>query len=226
MKTLADRVRTRRETLNISQAELARRIGAKAQVVQSLEGNPNQQTTKYLVALANALGTTAEWLAHGRGPETKQELLRGRVQEDDLHWVPEVTWREFADLARGLSMLQIYESDGRIFKPLHRPDIPPGGNGIVALPIGDDSMCPQSGIGFIPGNTIFVDIFSPVRPGDFVVAVQHGSDEPLFRQYRVLSDNPLCAQLIPLNENYPTVDFKESRGDVIAGRMIEYSQKY
>jgi phage repressor protein C with HTH and peptisase S24 domain len=66
MKTIGDRVRERRTLLKLSQPQLAKKVGGITyQSIQQLEAGGG---TKHLVAIAKALGVTAEWLQDGNGP--------------------------------------------------------------------------------------------------------------------------------------------------------------
>jgi len=56
----------RRVEINVSQAELARRIGSSQQAIASLEGN-RTKTFRNLLGLAQVLGVSPTWLATGRG---------------------------------------------------------------------------------------------------------------------------------------------------------------
>jgi len=65
-KTLADRVKERRRALGLSQPQLARKVGGITyQAIQQLEAGGG---SRHLVAIARALGVTAEWLQDGVGP--------------------------------------------------------------------------------------------------------------------------------------------------------------
>ena len=65
-KTLADRVKERRHALGLSQPQLAKKVGGITyQAIQQLE---NGGGSRHLVAIARALGVTAEWLQDGVGP--------------------------------------------------------------------------------------------------------------------------------------------------------------
>ena len=64
--TIGDRVRERRAALGLSQPQLAKKVGGITyQAIQQLEAGGG---TKHLVAIARALGVTAEWLQDGQGP--------------------------------------------------------------------------------------------------------------------------------------------------------------
>jgi phage repressor protein C with HTH and peptisase S24 domain len=64
-KSPGDRVRERRHALKLSQPQLAKKAGITYQAIQQLEAGGG---SKHLVAIARALGVTAEWLADGAGP--------------------------------------------------------------------------------------------------------------------------------------------------------------
>jgi phage repressor protein C with HTH and peptisase S24 domain len=67
-KTPGDRVRERRAALKLSQPQLAKKAGITYQAIQQLEAGGG---SKHLVAIARALGVTAEWLADGMGPSPR-----------------------------------------------------------------------------------------------------------------------------------------------------------
>lgn len=62
--TIGSRIRNRRKTLQLSQADLAKAAGVSQQMIGKLETGVASETGK-LVPLAEALGVTAEWLATG-----------------------------------------------------------------------------------------------------------------------------------------------------------------
>lgn len=61
--TLGDRIRSRREELQMSQEELATRLGYKSRsTIAKIESGENDLTQSKIVAFAEALSTTARWL--------------------------------------------------------------------------------------------------------------------------------------------------------------------
>ena len=66
MKTLADRVRARRNELKLSQGELGKKIGVGQSSIGNIESGRNKSAT-FLPQLANALGVNGLWLAEGKG---------------------------------------------------------------------------------------------------------------------------------------------------------------
>jgi phage repressor protein C with HTH and peptisase S24 domain len=74
-KSLGDRVRERRRALGLSQPQLAKKVGGITyQAIQQLEAGGG---SRHLVAIARALGVTAEWLQDGAGP-TPPKLVAAR----------------------------------------------------------------------------------------------------------------------------------------------------
>ncbi|MBQ9214192.1 MAG: helix-turn-helix transcriptional regulator [Neisseriaceae bacterium] len=64
MNTIAERLRTRRKALNLTQKELAKKIGVSQGAIGQLESGRNQNTTK-IYELAAALAVDTEWLLYG-----------------------------------------------------------------------------------------------------------------------------------------------------------------
>lgn len=92
-----------------------------------------------------------------------------------------------------------------------------------ALEIEGNSMLPD----FRPGDRIIVDPDVSPMPGDFVVA-KNGKQMATFKKYRPRGMNEQGQQvfeLIPLNEDYPTMrsDIEHLR---IIGTMVEHRKKY
>lgn len=71
MSDIAKRIKERRETLRISQSELARRIGVSQVSVSMYESG--ETTPKLLIAakLASVLGMTCEELVNGKADENE-----------------------------------------------------------------------------------------------------------------------------------------------------------
>jgi SOS-response transcriptional repressor LexA len=92
-----------------------------------------------------------------------------------------------------------------------------------ALEIDGDSMLPD----FRPGDRVIVDPEIAPNPGDFVVA-KNGREEATFKKYRprgIGPDGNMIFELVPLNDDYPTM-----RSDVeslrVIGVMVEHRKKY
>lgn len=91
-----------------------------------------------------------------------------------------------------------------------------------ALEIEGDSMLPE----FRPGDLVIIEPEWEPRPGEYVAA-KNGRDEATFKKYRqrgVDANGNVVFELVPLNEDYPTL-----RSDVtpltIIGVMAEHRRK-
>lgn len=87
MSDIGDRIKERRKVLNLSQAALAARVGMTQSGVKSLETNPKQKT-RSIVALAQVLGVTPEWLETGKAPNSSgQETTQNIPMPPDFgYW--------------------------------------------------------------------------------------------------------------------------------------------
>ena len=66
---IGDRIKDAREKANISQSELARKMGIKASSVQEWERNETSPRRHRIKPLAEALGVSPQWLEFGTEPE-------------------------------------------------------------------------------------------------------------------------------------------------------------
>lgn len=74
METFANRVRTLREQLGLTQTELANLCGLKQPDISKIELGRIQQTIEIL-GLSRALGVSPDWLATGNGPKYTNNLI-------------------------------------------------------------------------------------------------------------------------------------------------------
>ncbi|WP_394239909.1 helix-turn-helix domain-containing protein [Vibrio astriarenae] len=74
LTTLGKRVKYARRTLaDLTQLELAEKIGVKQPTISALEKDESS-TTRYIVEIADALNVNAHWLNTGRGRMEKVEI--------------------------------------------------------------------------------------------------------------------------------------------------------
>jgi len=64
METISDRIKRKRLALNLSQVELAEKIGIKQQSLQQIEAG-NTKRPRFILELANALNCDPNWLMYG-----------------------------------------------------------------------------------------------------------------------------------------------------------------
>lgn len=94
VNTFAERLKTRRNELGFSQAQLAKKAGVSQSTIGMLEKGRRQEPRK-LLAIAKALGVRAEWLESGVNPMlvgTSGDLERAgpavQVNEQSPAWPP------------------------------------------------------------------------------------------------------------------------------------------
>lgn len=92
-----------------------------------------------------------------------------------------------------------------------------------ALEIDGLSMLPE----FRPGDRVLVDPKIAPRPGDFVVA-KNTREEATFKKYRLRGQDARgndVFELVPLNEDFPTIRSDEHQL-VVIGVMVEHRKRY
>lgn len=176
MENLATRIRLTRESLKITQGELAKRAGVSQGTIGNLESG-FRKTAREIIAIANALGVSPEWLQNGSSttdffPHQAHDLSQWTIQNP----TPELTWED------GL-------------KAKEREIL------VWWAPAPDDAMSPLIRRGqLVECNTKLTPL-----PGDDVV-VKFESDPRIghLRKYEVNLDGSWRAT--PLNPHYPTID--------------------
>ena len=160
-------MRERRLALKLSQPQLASRAGCISyQAIQQLEAGGG---TKHLVAIARALGVSAEWLQDGSGPAPSGRTLPSR-----------------AALAEKLKVLGMAECgadgwslwNGDVIDMVDRPAALAGVASAYAVYVVGASMEPR----YFPGELVMIHPGKPVTPGAFVLVQKkprHEGDPPL-----------------------------------------------
>lgn len=93
---------------------------------------------------------------------------------------------------------------------------------VFALEIEGDSMTPD----YLPGDIVIIEPAWEPRPGD-CVAAKNGKQEATFKKYRLRGTNDQgndIFELVPINENYPTVRSDEVPLTII-GVLAELRRK-
>ncbi|RMH46424.1 MAG: SOS response transcriptional repressor [Gammaproteobacteria bacterium] len=169
------------------------------------ERDVRQPKVEDIEKIAKTLDVSVLWLATGEGP----------IEDEPSHLtrVPVI------------SCVQAGE-----WSPVH-DDYPPGdgfeylytdlrlSDGAFALEITGDSMLPE----FRPGDRVIIDPSLQPRPGDYVVAKLDDEQEATFKKYRVRS--PGVIELVPLNDDYPTLTIDAEHPGRIIGVEVEH-RKY
>ncbi len=225
---------TRREKLGLlikeagSQAALSEKIGkAPAQISQWLNASVNSKTGKPRV-MSNAIAREIE-LKTGKpdgwmdAPALRSDLATPGGSNVDfipaigMRRVPVISfvqagmWTEIVDSFQpGDAHEWLMTSD------THSPST-------FVLIVRGNSMEPD----FKEGDVVVIDPAVRPRPGSFVVA-KNGREEATFKKYRPRGVDVLgndIFELVPLNEDYPTMRSNEQTIEII-GTMVEHRRFY
>jgi SOS-response transcriptional repressor LexA len=177
--------------LNISQSELARRIGIKPQAIQYL-CTSNATRSKFVFDIADALGINVDWLLAGQG-----KMLEGTIPTEDITTkAPLIEWSQITDWLEG---------GDQTIKPISYINTQLDFNKkCYALKIMDCSMAPR----FEIGTLLIIDPESTPRENDFVIVATKFSENPIIRQLikkneslTLMPSNTTLYKEIPLNQD-------------------------
>ncbi|OYD24722.1 LexA family transcriptional repressor [Oceanimonas baumannii] len=217
METINDRISARRHKLNLSQEELAKRIGITRVSVSKWESGLNQPKGRYLNQLASALGVTVEWLLTGKDVQAETDhFVNVEPAILGVHQIPVLSYVQAGQLT---AVREIRDVDGSYEYVQADDDV---GERAFGMRISGDSMTPEFG----EGDLVIIDPDIEPVPGDYVAA-KNGSLEATFKKYRPRGfnqDGVEYFELVPLNDDYAPI-----RSDmcdvVIIGTMVEH-RKY
>jgi phage repressor protein C with HTH and peptisase S24 domain len=201
MKTVGDRVRERRLALKLSQPQLAKKAGSITyQAIQQLEAGGG---TKHLVAIARALGVSAEWLQDGTGPAPSGKTAPSR-----------------AALAEKLKVLGMAECgadgwslwNGDVIDMVDRPASLAGVANAYGIYVVGGSMEPR----YYPGELVLIHPGKPVTLGAFVLVQRkpkQDGDPPLAVIKRLIKRS---ASRITLEQFNPAKSFDIRPDDIVS----------
>ncbi|HIF9483154.1 S24 family peptidase [Photobacterium damselae] len=199
--TLGDRIKERRQTLELTQEELAQKV---AKVVTDMKfsrvslsnielGVQNSVKDKVLLALSDFLKCTPEWLVYGTSPinndQKNDSIANVDIESTLTQQCPLISWVQagvFTEIG------EYPESDYQYY-----PSPVKCGSRTFILRVHGDSMMDR----FHEGDLIYVDPdqIEPIH-GKFVIAQLEDSAEATFKQLQIVDGQKL---LKALNPNYP-----------------------
>lgn len=204
------RIKERRLALGLaSHKALAELVGVTWQTVQQWEKEGGTAPNRSRIdAVAAALGVSAEWLRTGNQSDNLRAI--GSAGDPGNAFDKNVT-----PVSGGNKPIPVLSAiQAGAMKEISQPY--PVGEGqstiyvdadysrwAFGLVIEGDSMQPD----FLPGDVVIIEPEWDPRPGDYVVA-KNGHEEATFKKYRqrgVDSAGNVVFELIPLNEDYPTL---------------------
>ena len=191
------------------QTALARHLGVTPQTLNNWESRGISK--KGLITCQQVLGISASWLECGQGNRNLNESSNVAYSELGQYKIPLISDEQalnwsYTMSAKELQVETYLLSDEPV--PAHR----------FAITLSGDSMEPR----FFAGDRIVIDTKIRPEPGEFVLAKADDS-KLLFRKYRprsTNSDGRLIFELMPLNDDYPSLR-SDSQDIEIIGTMIE-----
>ncbi|UNH43313.1 helix-turn-helix domain-containing protein [Moellerella wisconsensis] len=183
------RVAAARNSLGLTQSELAKKVGVVTRQIAAYEGGEARPRINALNNLAAALGTTPEWLASGVGEAPDIAKVRSTIT---LPLIPVITFAQAANLTSD------YDIMGYDYIPA--PMI--ASDSAFALKIEGHSMQSDRGISFPEGSIVIFDPSLEAHHNDFVLCKLDTYSEITFK--RLIKDQGEL-YLAPLNERYQII---------------------
>lgn len=196
------RVSKARALNSLTQKELADLVGISQRQIAAYENVESEPRERTLVKLAEALGTTPEWLATGEG----ESRIKSRVSPaDTARKIPvlneEQVFFHMVSLAKG-------EQYSR-----YHPTILDLSQLAFALVMNDEAMSKS----FPIGSVVIFEPCITAKSGDFVLAA-HAEKPAIFRQLLTGMDSAL---LSPLDPRYPADTWNQKDTALIPAVAVE-----
>lgn len=213
------RVRHYRERMGLSQEELATRVGATQQTIQSLEAGKIRKST-FLPHIARELGVDFEVLAFGGN--LPQSGLRTRpILTANTRRVPLFNTRDIEPIRAYLMDQSVPSPSGKWVAIDYSQPFADSGPRLLALKLGlsDEAFQPE----FRPGDQLVVDPDAPIEPADPVVIHPAGEDRLRVAKYRVASQSgyEIDYELVSLHPDFPGYSGAELKSVTILGVVIQ-----
>lgn len=213
---MSTRILQRRNALQLTQEELAKRIGVSRVSVSQWERGDTSPKGENFHKLVQVLQVSAQWLIDGKGDPEPSGFQNVTPATLGTHQIPVLSYVQAGQLT---AVREIRDVDGSLEYVQADDDI---GERAFGMRISGDSMTPV----FDEGDLVIIDPDIDPVPGDYVAA-KNGSREATFKKYRPRGFNPDGVEyfeLVPLNDDYAPI-----RSDmcdvVIIGTMVEH-RKY
>jgi len=217
MDNFGGRVRRLRKIRGMTQADVARAFGVTRAAVLQWERGTTLPTAGKLEVLARVLSTSVSYLLTGDTDKLSHpELSDAPPALREVPIVSYVVAGEFTDISDAYAT-----GDGLDFVST---SLTLGPN-TFALIIEGESMLPE----FRPGDRIIVDPSATPRPGDFVVARLDAEDRATFKKFRARgadTDGVDIIDLVPLNEDWPTLRIDADNPGRIIATLIEHHRRF
>ncbi|EPJ3733254.1 TPA: helix-turn-helix domain-containing protein, partial [Acinetobacter baumannii] len=209
METLGTRLKNQRKSKKLTQQQVADAIGVSKTSVIYWEKDENLPKHDSLMALAQILGVTSDYLLHGKESDfldknvTAPFPIAGRLVPV-ISWVQAGTWTTVDSVPMGTQ-----------FKEWLPPNPKCGKNGYGLTVVGE-SMSPD----FRPGDKIYVNPdlqINDLKTGDLVIVSCNGENEATFKKLIVESNG---MYLEPLNPKWHEKIMELKEGCNLVGKVV------
>ncbi|MCF1333119.1 helix-turn-helix domain-containing protein [Acinetobacter baumannii] len=209
METLGTRLKNQRKSKKLTQQQVADAIGVSKTSVIYWEKDENLPKHDSLMALAQILGVTSNYLLHGKECDSLDKNITapfpiaGRLVPV-ISWVQAGTWTTADSVPMGTQ-----------FKEWLPPNPKCGKNGYGLIVVGE-SMSPD----FRPSDKIYVNPdfqISDLKTGDLVIVACDGETEATFKKLIVESNG---MYLEPLNPKWHEKIIPLREGCKLVGKVV------
>lgn len=219
LQTLGTRLRHYRESLALSQDELAVRVGASQQTIQSLESGKIKKST-FLPHIAKELGVDFEMLVFNKAQPPSDPDARRGLMTTTLR-VPLFSTKDCALVHAFLNNQTVQSPTGKWVSMDHSLPFAESGSRLFALKLGlsDEAFQPE----FLPGDQLVIDPDAPIQPSDSVIVFKPGAERLNLSRYRVLSHSgdDVDYELISFHPDFPSFAGTELKSLEILGPVIQ-----
>lgn len=201
LQTMGARVRHYRERLGLSQEELAWRVGAAQQTIQSLESGKIRKST-FLPQIAKTLGVDFDILLFGKlqpaSLKAAKPLLTATARRVPLFATRDCEW-----VQAFLQDQSVQSPSGKWVSMDYSLPFAESGPRLFALKLGlsDEAFQPE----FRPGDQLVIDPDAPIHPSDPVIVFKPGAERLNLNRYRVLSHSGTGVdyELVSIHPDFP-----------------------
>lgn len=213
------RIRYYRERLGLSQDELALRVGAAQQTIQSLEAGKIKKST-FLPHIAKALGVDLDSLLFGNGHSAPISASRPILMASARR-VPLFVTRDSEWVLAFLEDQAVSSPSGKWVSMDYSLPFAESGSRLFALKlsVSDEAFQPE----FRPGDQLVIDPDAPIQPGDSVVVLKSGERRLNIYRYRLLSQSAdhVDFELVAIHPDFPGIGGADLRSLQILGPVIQ-----
>lgn len=216
---LGARVRYYRERLGLSQDELAMRVGAAQQTIQSLESGKIKKST-FLPHIAKELGVDVDHLLFGSDQAKPISAMRPLLTATARR-LPLFATRDHEWVLAFLEDQVVSSPTGKWVSMDHSLPFAESGARLFALKLGisDEALQPE----FRPGDQLVIDPDAPIQPGDPVAVFKTGEERLSLYRYRVLSQSAsrVDFELVAIHPDFPGITGDDLQSLKIIGPVIQ-----